>query len=239
MDLSVVIPIANEVENTVPLWQEISACLTAAGFNFEVIFVDDGSTDGSGGRLTALDAGDRLRVVLHSSNFGQSAAIATGFRCARGSLVATMDGDAQNDPSDLPVMIGHLRRTGADCITGVRVDRKDVWLRRFSSRIANRFRRVITGDRFCDSACGIRVMRRDALAELPVFNGLHRFIPALLHAQGFKVEELPVKHRSRRSGLAKYGVGNRLWRGLLDCFGVRWLIRRTVPAVRTRENGCE
>jgi len=235
MDLSIVVPVANEAENTVSLWREVFSSLTQAGIDFEVIFVDDGSTDGSAERLIALNAGDRLRVVQHRLNFGQSAAIATGFRCARGALVATLDGDGQNDPADLPVMIAQLRSSGADCITGVRTARQDVWSRRISSRLANRFRRAITGDRFSDSACGIRVMRREALTDLPVFNGLHRFIPALLHAQGFRVDEFSVRHRPRQAGTAKYGIHNRLWRGIRDCFGVRWLIRRTVPSVRLKE----
>lgn len=232
VEVSVIVPVFNEAENIESLWHEIVAALNRTKRRFEVLFVDDASTDGSAERLAALPAGACRRTVRHRHNYGQSAALATGFRQARGVLIATLDGDGQNDPGDLPVLLAHLSATGADGVTGVRARRRDSLVKRISSRIANRFRDWVTGDRVSDSGCGIRVVRRACLAEMPVFNGMHRFLPTLMRAQGFRVEELTVNHRPRLRGRSKYGVHDRLWRGLRDCFGIRWYLRRAVPAVR-------
>jgi dolichol-phosphate mannosyltransferase len=236
VEVSVVVPVFNEVDNVESLWHEISAAMTKADRSFEVIFVDDASTDGSADRLMGPAAAGGWRVLKHRLNCGQSAAIATGFRHARGALVATLDGDGQNDPGDLPRLLDALFATGADCVTGIRAVRRDSLLRRISSRVANGFRNWMTGDCVTDSGCGIRVVRRACLAETPVFNGMHRFLPTLLRAQGFRVEELAVNHRPRVRGVSKYGVHDRLWRGLRDCLGVRWYLRRAVPGVRLQEN---
>lgn len=229
--LSVVIPAYNEVDNVAPLVAEVAAALAAVEGGFEIVVVDDASTDGTAQALRALDH-PCLYPVFHCINCGQSAAVASGFHAARGQWVATLDGDGQNDPADLPAMLERVIAEGADCVTGVRRRRRDNLVRRLSSRVANRFRDWITGDRVTDSGCGVRVVRRTALAEVPVFNGMHRFLPTLLRAQGFTVVEHLVNHRERRTGVSKYGVGNRLWRGIRDCFGVRWYLRRAVPADR-------
>lgn len=236
ISLSVVVPVYNEVDNVVPLAQEIALALKALGEPGEIIFVDDASADGTVAALRQLES-PNLRIVCHARNCGQSAAVASGMRVAKGTWVATLDGDGQNDPADLPSMLMRARQEGADCVTGVRRRRRDNWLRRFSSRVANGFRNWITGDRISDSGCGIRVVRRTALLEVPVFNGMHRFLPTLLRGQGFLVLEQDVIHRERQCGISKYGVNNRLWRGIRDCFGIRWYLSRAVPGVRLYREG--
>lgn len=232
IEVSVIVPVFNEADNVESLFAEIVAAMRKTKRAFEVLFLDDASTDGSEARVAALRSDACLRVLQHRRNYGQSAAIATGFRHARGFLVATLDGDGQNDPHDLPRLIEHLLATGADGVTGVRLVRHDSRFRRLCSRIANGFRNRITGDRISDSGCGVRVVRRACLEEVPVFNGMHRFLPTLLRGQGFRVDELPVNHRPRLHGISKYGLHNRLWRGLRDCFGIRWYLARAVPARR-------
>ena len=232
--LSVVVPAYNEEENVVPLANEIIAALDGLPGGFELILVDDASTDTTA-RLIRQIGDPRVRGVFHRVNSGQSAAVASGFQAARGEWVATLDGDGQNDPADLPAMLDQAVREGVDCVTGVRRKRRDTFIRRFSSKAANGFRNRITGDRVSDSGCGIRVVRREALREIPVFNGLHRFLPTLLRAQGFTVVETPVNHRERLRGTSKYGVHNRLWRGIRDCFGIRWYLARAVRSDRLRE----
>lgn len=234
--LSVVIPAFNEVDNVGPLVEEVAGALDGLEGGFEILVVDDASADGTADALRVLGH-PALRPVFHAFNCGQSAAVASGFRCARGEWVATLDGDGQNDPADLPAMLERAVAEGADCVTGVRRRRQDNFVRKFSSRVANRFRDWITGDRVTDSGCGVRVVRRAALVEVPVFNGMHRFLPTLLRGQGWRVIEHEVNHRERRTGVSKYGVGNRLWRGIRDCFGVRWYLRRAVRAGRIREDG--
>lgn len=232
VEVSVIVPVFNEADNVESLCHEIIAAMETTKRPFEILFVDDASTDGSAARLSALQAGASVQVLRHGLNCGQSAAIATGFRHARGAWVATLDGDGQNDPSDLPRLLEHVVATSADGVTGVRTVRQDNRLRRISSRIGNGFRNRVTGDRLSDSGCGIRIFRRACLAEVPVFNGMHRFLPTLLRGQGFRIEELPVHHRPRLRGVSKYGVRNRLWRGLRDCLGVRWYLARALPANR-------
>jgi dolichol-phosphate mannosyltransferase len=232
--LSVVVPVYNEEENIVPLAGEIVAALATLAGGFELILVDDASTDASA-RIIGEFKDSRVRGVFHRVNCGQSAAVASGFAAARGEWVATLDGDGQNDPADLPAMLAQAEKDRVDCVTGVRKDRHDTWLRRFSSRVANGFRNWITGDQISDSGCGIRVVRRAALPEVPVFNGMHRFLPTLLRGQGFAVGERVVGHRERTRGVSKYGVHNRLWRGIRDCFGIRWYLKRAVRGDRLRE----
>jgi dolichol-phosphate mannosyltransferase len=240
LEFSIVIPVYNEAENIEPMVREIQAAFDGRPEAYEVIFVDDASSDDSPAvlqRLT-LETSGVVRSLRHRRNFGQSAAVATGFRAARGGWVGTLDGDGQNDPADLPHMLDEARRLNVDCVTGVRAKRQDSALRKFSSRVANRFRDAITGDRVADSGCGVRVLRTACALELPVFNGLHRFVPTLLRAKGYSVSEVPVNHRPRLRGVSKYGVHNRLWRGIRDCFGVRWFSVRSVPGERV-EGGSE
>ncbi|MCC5796060.1 MAG: glycosyltransferase [Methylophaga sp.] len=231
LQLSIVLPIFNEQDNIEPLCTEIRTTLHAAGLNFEIILVDDASTDNSATKIQAMSGPD-IRGVFHRVNAGQSAAVASGFAAARGQWIGTLDGDIQNDPADLPAMLQKALAEQVDCVTGVRAKRQDTWLRKFSSRVANGFRDWITGDKVSDSGCGVRVVRREAVRELPVFNGLHRFMPTLLRGQGFKVIEHQVNHRPRLHGESKYGVNNRLWRGIYDCFGVRWYLKRAVRSDR-------
>ncbi|MDR2238979.1 MAG: glycosyltransferase family 2 protein [Zoogloeaceae bacterium] len=235
---SIVIPVFDEAENIEPMVREIQAAFRGRAESCEVIFVDDASRDDSPAVLRRLaeevtgEGGSVVRSLRHRRNFGQSAAVASGFRAARGEWIGTLDGDGQNDPADLPRMLDEARRLGVDCVTGVRARRQDSFVRKFSSRVANGFRDWVTGDRVSDSGCGVRVVRAACVRELPVFNGLHRFMPTLLRAKGFSVAEFPVNHRPRLRGVSKYGVHNRLWRGIRDCFGVRWFSARAVPAER-------
>ena len=229
--LSVVVPVFNESENVVPLALEIFAALQPLGGRIEVVFVDDASTDDTVATLRDLTI-PGLKVIRHRRNAGQSAAVASGFQSATADWIATLDGDGQNDPSDLPAMYRLAVNGGVDCVTGVRARRRDTRLKRISSKIANRFRNAITGDQVTDSGCGIRIIRRSALREVTVFNGMHRFLPTLLRGQGFIVAEHIVNHRERTRGVSKYGLHNRLWRGIRDCFGVRWYLQRAVPTDR-------
>lgn len=230
---SIVIPVFNEAENIEPMVREIQAAFRGRPEACEVIFVDDASTDDTPAVLQRLTLETGIvRSLRHRRNFGQSAAVASGFQSARGEWIGTLDGDGQNDPADLPHMLDEARRLGVDCVTGVRAKRQDNFIRRFSSRVANRFRDWITGDRVADSGCGVRVVRTPCVVELPVFNGLHRFMPTLLRQKGYRVAEYTVNHRPRLRGVSKYGVHNRLWRGIRDCFGVRWFAARAVPTER-------
>ena len=232
VELSIVLPVHNEEDNLEPLMQEIEQAVRPLARTFEVICVDDRSTDRS---LAVLDRLCRtrpfLRVVRHRINSGESAGHATGFAHARGELVVTMDADQQNDPADIPALIAALAPDVA-AVCGVRRRREDDWVRRLSSRLANGYRNAVTGDRVSDAGCTFRVLRRAALGEVPVFNGMHRFLPTILRYQGYRVIELPVNHRPRTRGQSKYGVGNRLWRGLRDCMAMRWYRTRCVPGDR-------
>ena len=232
-DLSVVIPVFNERDNLEPLFEELEAHLKALKSAFEVICVDDKSTDGSLEVLRRLQRDKPyLRIIAHRINCGESAAQATGFRYARGQIVITMDADQQNDPADIPMLLKELKEDTA-AVCGIRRKREDNFVRRLSSHIANGFRNAITGDRISDAGCTFRAFRREALREAPIFNGLHRFLPTILRFQGFKVKEALVNHRARKRGSSKYGVGNRMWRGIRDCFAMRWYRARCIPGDRT------
>ena len=233
-DISIVIPVYNEEENIEPLLEEIRGVMDKLKppRRYEVICVDDCSTDKSPEILRRLRGTHPFLVTArHRVNCGESAAEATGFRLARGGVIITIDGDRQNDPADIPLFLEHLAE-GVDCVTGVRRKREDDWVKRISSRIANRFRNAITGDEIADAGCTYRALRREALREVLVFNGMHRFIPTLLRLQGYTVQEISVNHRPRTAGVSKYGVGNRLWRGIRDCMVMRWYRRRVLPGDR-------
>jgi dolichol-phosphate mannosyltransferase len=226
-DLSLVVPVFNEEENLPPLAAEIRAALDSEGMSYEVLFVDDGSTDASPAVLRALAAADaRLRVVRLRRNAGQSAALEAGFRHARGAVVVTLDADLQNDPADIPRLLAAL--PGWDLVTGVRVNRRDDWVRRASSRIANRVRNRLTHENVTDVGCTLKAFRAEYLRGLPMFTGMHRFLPTLVRLQGGRVTEMPVNHRPRLHGVPKYGIGNRLWRALADLFAVRWMQKRWI-----------
>jgi glycosyltransferase involved in cell wall biosynthesis len=227
-DLSVIVPLFNEAENLPPLAAEIAAALEGCGLEHEVLFVDDGSTDASPRVLRELAAADpRLRVLRLRRNSGLSAALCIGFRHARGELAASLDADLQNDPADLPRLLAEL---GDDCdvACGVRARRRDNWVRRTSSRIANGVRNRLTGESISDVGCTLRVYRTRFVRELPMFSGMHRFLPTLLRLDGARIREVPVNHRPRLHGEAKYNIRNRIWRALVDLFAVRWMQKRWI-----------
>ena len=225
VDLSVVLPVYNEAENLPILWEELVAVLPAVAGSAEVIFVDDGSTDGSAEVLESLAKADgRIRFIRFETNAGLSAAFYVGFQAARGRIVVSMDSDLQNDPRDIPLLLASLDR--ADVVVGWRQIRRDTWLRRVSSTFANRVRTRLTDDPVADSASSFRAMRRECLAAIPPYVGMHRFVPTLVKLAGFRVVEIPVRHRPRRFGHSKFGVRNRALRAFIDLLAVRWMIRR-------------
>lgn len=225
--LSVVVPAFDEEENLPTLHREISAALDKLAKPAEIVFVDDGSRDGSLRVMHELAAEDpRVRVVALDGNHGQSAALEAGFRAVRGEVVATLDADLQNDPADVPRLLAHLDR--ADVVNGVRADRRDTWVRKLSSRIGNGFRNWATGESVTDVGCSLRVMRAAPLRRVKLFRGMHRFLPTLLRMEGATVMEVPVSHRPRIHGQSKYGIGNRLFTGLRDVFAVRWMQSRAL-----------
>ena len=217
----------NEEENLPILEGEIRAAMETAGRLYEVIYVDDGSSDGSPDVLRALAREDpRIRVIRQKRNHGQSAALDAGFRHARGGVVVTLDADLQNDPADIPRL---LERIGEyDVVSGVRAKRRDSWVRKMSSRIANGVRNRVTHESVTDVGCTLRACRAEYLRGIPVFNGMHRFLPTLLRMEGARVTEVPVNHRPRLHGQPKYNIRNRLFRSLADLYGVRWMQTRWV-----------
>lgn len=227
--LSVAIPIHNEEANIDTLAAELESALAPVP-GWECLWVDDGSTDGSARLLAALHAREpRHRVLRFSTRRGQTAALLAGWRAARGAWVGSVDGDGQNDPADLPRLLEAARLGQVDMVNGVRARRNDSWVRRMSSRIANGFRNRVTNDRVTDVGCSVRVFRRRFVEGLPPLNGMHRFLPTLVRMAGGTRLEMPVTHRPRRAGRTKYGVHNRLWVGIVDCLGVRWMGRRYRP----------
>ena len=238
IEVSVVVPVCNERENVLPLAREIAAAL--ADRRHETIFVDDGSTDGTAEAVRAA-RGEGLpgvRLIRHAVRSGQSAAVATGVRAARAPWIATLDGDGQNDPADIPKLLETLRRSGSSrlrLVMGNRTTRRDTPLRRLSSRVANGVRGGLLRDGTPDTGCGIKVFDRAVFMDMPRFDHMHRFMPALFQREGYEVVSVPVNHRERTRGKSKYGLHNRLWVGIVDLFGVMWLIRRSSPRVRLEE----
>jgi glycosyltransferase involved in cell wall biosynthesis len=228
MRVSVILPVYNERENLGPLLQEITEAL--AGVSHEIIAVDDASTDGSAETLAAL-AVERptLKLLRLQAHAGQSAACAAGFGAARGDIIVTMDADGQNDPTDVTALLNALADDPTlAAAVGYRVVRRDSRWKLVQSRIANAVRNWITGDSIRDTGCSLKAIRTDVVYRLPRFNGMHRFIPTLVRQGGGRVVEIPVSHRPRRWGESKYGIWNRVFRGLRDALGVRWLSRRAL-----------
>jgi glycosyltransferase involved in cell wall biosynthesis len=237
-DLSVVIPVYNEEENLSLLWDELRGVLDGLALTWEVVFVDDGSRDRSAELIRGFRENDaRARLVRLKANAGETAATDAGFKAARGRWVVVMDADLQNDPHDIPTLLGHLDRW--DVATGWRVERGagDSWVRRISSRIANAVRNGLTHESIRDSGCTFRAFRRECLRGLELYRGFHRFIPTLLRMRGYRIIEVPVHHRPRRFGQSKYGVMNRAFVAFADLLVVRWMQRRLLRYEVTEDLG--
>ena len=236
-DVSVVVPVRNEAANIAPLIAEIRAAL--AGVAHEIVYVDDGSDDATPDALRAATGTGPLRVLRHRTGCGQSAAIVTGIRAATGAWIATLDGDGQNDPGDLPALLARAKAyagPGPVLIAGHRTTRRDSLTKKVASRAANVIRARLLGDATPDSGCGLKVFRRAAFLELPAFDHMHRYLPALFIRAGGTVVSVPVGHRPRTRGTSKYGTLDRLWVGIFDLIGLAWLQRRwTRPVVEAGE----
>jgi dolichol-phosphate mannosyltransferase len=223
--LSVVVPVRNEAANILPLIAEIRAALT--GLAHEIVYVDDGSTDDTPAMLRRAAADSPLTLRRHRTGCGQSAAIITGVRAAAGVWIATLDGDGQNDPADIPALLARARsEPGLVLVAGHRTRRQDSRIKRLASRAANAIRARLLGDATPDTGCGLKIFRRDAFLDLPAFDHMHRFLPALFLRAGGRVISVPVGHRPRLRGASKYGTLDRLWVGIFDLAGVAWLQRR-------------
>jgi glycosyltransferase involved in cell wall biosynthesis len=225
--ISVVVPVRNEAGNIAPLVAEIAAAL--AGRAFEIVYVNDGSTDGTEQELSRLMARHTwLRQIKHAQSCGQSAAVRTGVAAAHGDMVATIDGDGQNDPAFIPKLIAVLEEGAPKIglVAGQRVGRKATGFKKVQSRVANAVRNAVLKDGTRDTGCGLKAFRRDMFLSLPYFDGLHRFLPALVRRDGFDIGYVDVVDRPRHSGVSNYGFFDRLWVGILDLAGVWWLIRR-------------
>jgi dolichol-phosphate mannosyltransferase len=252
--LSVVVPVFNEEENIRPLVEEIATALQASPATqpFEIIYVNDGSTDNSLAELRQLQTEvPQLRVLNHVKSCGQSTAVHTGVTAARAEWVATLDGDGQNVPADIPALFSKALAARPEdnlqMVAGWRTQRKDTWLKRVSSKIANAVRSRLLKDDTPDTGCGLKVFRRDTFLQLPYFDHMHRYLPALVKRAGGRSVSVPVQHRPRERGVSKYGFHNRLWVGIVDLLGVNWLLRRAklpevsevTPASRDTASGQE
>jgi dolichol-phosphate mannosyltransferase len=238
--VSIVVPVRNEAENVAPLIAEITAALDSR-WDYEIIYVNDGSTDATAERLAAIMKGrGNLRQISHAISSGQSAAVRSGVRAARGTIVATLDGDGQNNPAFLPDLISAIENGGerVGLVAGQRVGRKDTGFKKIQSRIANGVRNAILRDGTRDTGCGLKAFRRDVFLTLPYFDGLHRFLPALVRREGYDIAYVDVTDRQRHSGVSNYGFFDRLWIGIMDLAGVWWLIRRKRPTPVATEVTC-
>jgi dolichol-phosphate mannosyltransferase len=229
IDISIVIPVRNEAENIRPLADEIKSVMEREFAQWECIWVDDGSSDGSLDILVELARADRRhRYISFERNAGQSAALWAGFSECRAAVIATIDSDGQNDPADIPVLFRTVESGAADMANGYRAQRQDNFKRKISSILGNGFRTWLTGKTVRDAGCSTRVFRRECIESMPRFAGMHRFVPTLAAMQGFRLSEAPVNHRPRLKGSSKYSIGNRLWVSLMDMFGVFWLQKRAL-----------
>jgi glycosyltransferase involved in cell wall biosynthesis len=231
LDLSIVVPVKNEEDSVPVLAKEISKAMEGQKWSWECIWIDDGSTDNTLMMMKTLASRDsHHRYIKLNRNYGQSAGMAIGFRESRGRMIATMDGDLQNDPSDIPRLVSELELSHVHMVNGYRSIRRDNIIRKVASKIANSARNRVTGATVRDVGCSLRVFYRECVLDIPVFKGMHRFIPPLVKLQGYSMMEIPVNHRSREFGETKYGISNRLWVGIFDMLGVFWYQRRWVQA---------
>jgi len=230
MELSIVIPVYNEEQSIKVLIEEITNSIT--NINYEIVVVDDSSNDKTLSVLKKIKSNNkRLRIIKHEENYGQSFAVRSGVKNSKSQWIATLDGDGQNDPADIPklylALIQQSSKNNNVLIAGHRVHRKDSWLKKLSSKYANRIRSNLLNDEVPDTGCGLKLFSRDFFLDLPSFNHMHRYIPALYISRGGKIFSLEVNHRHREKGKSKYGFNNRFWVGILDLFGVSWLQKRS------------
>jgi dolichol-phosphate mannosyltransferase len=231
-EIAIVIPVFNEEGNVLPLADEIVAAMQNLGRSYEIMFVDDTSTDATWEKIR--EAHQRHGVVnglRHERNAGQSAALWTGILATTSPIVVTLDGDRQNDPADLPKLLAELKE--CDFVCGVRAKRQDTWLRRVSTRVARAARHRVLKVDFCDTGCAFRAFKRSAVEGVLPFNGVHRFLPVLVHGNGARTKEIPIGHRARVAGVSKYGLWNRVWRGIYDLIGLSWYQKRRLPRLAT------
>ena len=229
LDVALVIPVYNERDNLPLLIDEITHAVGGTGRRYEIVAVDDASTDGSLDVLRGLERDHpELRVVALAEHAGQTAALAAGFRAACSRVVVTLDADLQNDPADVPALLAELERSSAAAVVGYRVNRHDSAWKRLQSRIANGVRNRLNRETIRDTGCSLKAFRADAVRALPLFDGMHRFLPTLIRMGGGTVVEVPVRHRPRRFGRTKYGMWNRVFRSFADALAVRWMQRRAL-----------
>ena len=226
--LSIVTPVFNEQDNLVPLFNELHAYLSPLGRDWEVLFVDDGSTDASLDSIRQMAAGNpHISYLAFTANCGQSAAFAAGFQAARGDIIVTFDADLQNDPADIPAMLRRFDE-GYDMVIGWRVSRQDPLTKRLASRLANAVRNVLTGERVHDIGCSLKVMRAAMVRRIPMFSGMHRFLPTLMRLEGARIAEMKVSHRPRLHGASKYSAFGRIKTAAFDLLAVMWMQRRSI-----------
>ena len=226
-ELSILVPVYNEQDNIAPMAREVQKAMRESHLDYELVFVDDGSTDATWEEIAKAQMIEpRIRGLRHTRNSGQSAALWTGIQSTHSPLLATLDGDLQNDPGDLPMLLDALE--SCDFVCGVRTKRNDNWLRRVSSKWARAARKAALKVDFADTGCALRVFKRSALKGIFPFNGLHRFLPVLIHGAGGRTKEVPIRHRPRVAGVSKYGLHNRLWRGIADLFAIAWYQKRRI-----------
>jgi glycosyltransferase involved in cell wall biosynthesis len=227
VDISVIVPAYNEVGNVQALADEVTAVMKKIKKEYEILFVDDGSTDGTAEKLQEMAQSDSaVRAIRFARNHGQSAALAAGFRYARGSVFVLMDADLQNDPADIPHMLAQLDTYDAVC--GWRRTRQDDFVKRISSKIANAVRNWATNEQIHDTGCALKLFKRECVHNIKLYHGLHRFIPTLIKIEGYNVVEVKVNHRPRTNGISKYNIGNRLFCSLYDLVAVRWMMKRQI-----------
>ena len=223
--ISLVVPVYNEEDNLQELYREVTKAMSNQTCVWEIVFVDDGSSDRSLDIIRSLsDKDERIRYVTFANNCGQSAAFAAGFRFARGDVVVTLDADLQNDPADIPAMLRVY--DGVDMVIGWRANRQDSFVKRHASRVANWIRNVISQETVRDTGCSLKVMRADMLKSIPMFTGMHRFLPTLMKLEG--AAEVQVNHLPRTRGVSKYGIWDRAWASAYDLLAVRWMIKRHI-----------
>ncbi len=227
IDISIVIPVFNEEENLPILIPQIAEVLRPLGKTYEMIFVDDGSTDRSRQLLKEMVSQyPQIRILGFKKNCGETAAGAAGLKEARGEIVITIDADLQNDPKDIPTMLEYLK--DYDMVTGWRQKREDSWVKRITSRIANRIRNQLSGETIRDSGCTFRAYKRECLQNIKLYKGMHRFMPTLVKMEGFRVIEIPIAHHPRKFGVSKYTTWNRMWRAFIDLLVVKWMRSRHI-----------